>query len=929
MADPRMRRGLRAIALFGVALCASAILFVVLREQQDLLDDLSFSLGTREWKLTESRSLLVLSLVPLLLLGVFHSRADLPWQQRVLSFFLRAGFFAALAFSLGRPQEEEKVRRVCTVALVDVSTSVAKAGLERFRTKLSELAESKGEDDELRLLAFAERAREIPLETKTDGSIIVPDLEQLRAADPGGATDVEGALELAAAWTRSDCVSRYVLFSDGIETRGSALSAIAQARDAGVRLFTEPLSERPPADVAVVGLEIPEGVRTGEPFEVRVKLNSTQASQGQLRLYQGATLNGLGGAREVELTAGESSQVFESVVRVPGDVTYRVEYVPASEDVFSQNNGYEASIEVPGPPRVLIVDRKPEQASYLAQALVAQQLDVDVRAPQSMPQSTSELGQFQFVILSDLAYSDVSRGAEALLERYVRSGGGLLFAGGEAGFGPGGWDRSSLKKILPVTMDSKKEREVPGVAMALVIDRSGSMTGLPMQMAKEACTATLGVLQGTDLIEVIAFDSQPTRYVKMQPARYRARIESSVARIQPGGGTEIFNSLDMAYQDLAAVEARRKHIILLTDGNAGSDGLYELASAAFAEGITVTAVGLGSGVNRALLSMISETGGGRFHAAEDPSRLPRIFTRETELISKKTTLDDWFPVSVARSAEFLKGVGIGAAPYLRGYTSTQLSGPPSEAILLSDRGEPILARKPVGLGWTLAWTSDLKARWATDWLKWGRFGVLMAQMVREHQRTDDTEIRPMKVELIGDQAVASFEAFDELENFDNTLSSRLDVRRLGASPGDETSREVSFRRVAPGLYEARATLSEYGSYALKASHGRFTGAGEIRPAGVSHASLSRPYPEEFRDLEPRTASLGTWAELSGGEPKASPNVWRAGEDSVTARIGRQNDFIYMAILLFFLDLLVRRVRIFDRQFKASSAPKRMTQLSQI
>src|SRR5690606_3156161 len=225
-------------------------------------------------------------------------------------------------------------------------------------------------------------------------------------------------------------------------------------------------------------------------------------------------------------------------------------------------------------------------------------------------------------------------------------------------------------------------------AMALVIDRSGSMTGLPMQMAKEACTATLGVLQSTDLIEVIAFDSQPTRYVKMQPARYRARIESSVARIQPGGGTEIFNSLDMAYQDLAAVEARRKHIILLTDGNAGSDGLYELAAAAFAEGITVTAVGLGSGVNRSLLSMIAETCGGRFHAAEDPSRLPRIFTRETELISKKTTLDDWFPVSVARKAEFLKGVGIGAAPYLRGYTSTQLSGPPAEVILLSDRGEP-------------------------------------------------------------------------------------------------------------------------------------------------------------------------------------------------------------------------------------------------
>ena len=47
------------------------------------------------------------------------------------------------------------------------------------------------------------------------------------------------------------------------------------------------------------------------------------------------------------------------------------------------------------------------------------------------------------------------------------------------------------------------------------------MTGLPMEMAKAACKATLSTLQGDDLLEVIAFDSTPVRYVKMQPSRYR------------------------------------------------------------------------------------------------------------------------------------------------------------------------------------------------------------------------------------------------------------------------------------------------------------------------------------------------------------------------------------------------------------------------
>src|SRR5690606_13135518 len=116
---------------------------------------------------------------------------------------------------------------------------------------------------------------------------------------------------------------------------------------------------------------------------------------------------------------------------------------------------------------------------------------------------------------------------------------------------------------------------------------------------------------------------------------------------------------------------------------------------------------------------------------------------------------------------FLKGVGMGSAPLLRGYTSTQLAAPPSQLVLASDRGEPILARRPVGLGYTLAWTSDLKARWAIDWLKWPTFGRFIAQLVREHQKTDDTEIRPMEVKLEGDEVVATVDAYDEAENFDN------------------------------------------------------------------------------------------------------------------------------------------------------------------
>src|SRR5690606_34140155 len=129
----------------------------------------------------------------------------------------------------------------------------------------------------------------------------------------------------------------------------------------------------------------------------------------------------------------------------------------------------------------------------------------------------------------------------------------------------------------------------------------------------------------------------------------------------------------------------------------------------------------------------------------------------------------------------------------------------------------------------------------------------------------------------------------------------------------------SFRHIAPGYYQARAPLNDFGTYALKAVHHSVTDSGERQPAGVSFGSVTRPYPEEFSALIPRPEALAKIAHIGGG--KLSPSaaeVWDPGGDTVTTRVGRQNDFILVAVLLFLFDLLLRRVRIFDREFRAAA-----------
>jgi hypothetical protein len=97
-----------------------------------------------------------------------------------------------------------------------------------------------------------------------------------------------------------------------------------------------------------------------------------------------------------------------------------------------------------------------------------------------------------------------------------------------------------------------------------------------------------------------------------------------------------------------------------------------------AEGMTVSSVGLGAGIDDGLLRMISDLGGGRFYKVVDPQSLPRVFTKETEMVSRSAAVEEYFQPKVVAPADFLRGIDIGAAPYLHGYVATKMKPPPRE-----------------------------------------------------------------------------------------------------------------------------------------------------------------------------------------------------------------------------------------------------------
>ncbi len=879
---------------------------------------LAFDWGGAHYELLESRRLLLLALLPCLPWLASFSLADLPRAQRRLGVVVRSLLLASLVIALSRPARTRESSRISTIVLVDVSDSVSDEALEASRGRLLEILDASREDDDVQLVTFAEEARVVPLTLPLE---VPPVLD--RHPERGAGTNLSAALRLAYGLYPPGHIRRALLLSDGSETHGDLLGEASRAVELGVRLDALPIREGVPPEVAVVDLTLPNQIRVGEPFRIHARLYASRATRARIRLYQGETLNGLDGVRDVEVEAGESELTFESVVRMPGPVTYRVTLSPQGEDSFASNNHFEASAIVPGRPSVLYVEGTRGRGAHFARALTAADFAVDVRSPRAIPTSLRELERYDFFILSDVPADQVSASQIDTIERYVRDvGGGFMMVGGARSFGLGGWQGTRMERLLPVRLDSERRRDQPSLALALVIDRSGSMNGQKIELAKEAAKATAELLGADDYISVIGFDARPERIVRMQSARNRMRILRDIGRMSARGGTAIFPALDMAYQDLAVTRARIKHVILLTDGQSPERGISELVQVMRSEAITVSTVGLGSDVNRALLESLATLGGGRSYITQDAHNIPRIFMRETTTVARSSAVEEYFqPVAVER-ADFLRGIPLRSAPFLHGYVATRRRPSPAQVILASDLGEPLLARWRVGLGWSMAWTSDVKSRWASEWLRWPSFSRFWAQLIREHMRHRREQRLDMSAEINGDEVRVVVDAIDRDDHFLNGLESTLSIlgpmRAAGsplASRGQETRRqeEHALRQTAPGRYEARFALHRYGSFVLEAAH-----HAEGRLVAESGTHISNPYPAEYARLEPDLALLGEAASLTGGRvDPLGDSLFDPGEERIERHEELWSWLLLVALGIFLFDLLLRRVRLFDRNFAGS------------
>ena len=174
------------------------------------------------------------------------------------------------------------------------------------------------------------------------------------------------------------------------------------------------------------------------------------------------------------------------------------------------------------------------------------------------------------------------------------------------------------------------------VAIAVVIDRSGSMAGQKLQAACKAAQQLANQLTADDLLTVISFDHQVQMVVPLgAPSELTS---SSISQIRAGGQTALFDGWSLGMQTLLQakeINGYQKRILLLTDGQANvglrrCSEIAPLVGQAAENGISTSCIGLGDDYEERLLTAMAEAGSGNLVHLTSPQQLEAIFRAELE-----------------------------------------------------------------------------------------------------------------------------------------------------------------------------------------------------------------------------------------------------------------------------------------------------------
>lgn len=844
----------------------------------------------------------LLSLIPL----TYYWRkrpTSLTASRKQNALILRVAAVICVVLALAGTQIVNRSKNLSVVFLLDRSLSTGGNSQNWQRAYIAEALKSKGRDDKFGIALFgADTGLEYPV-----GAHAGSEIAQFSSVVDPQSSQLLSALRYAATTFPGDTARRLVVMTDGRSTEGDAAAEIQALSDAGIEVWLAPQPHQDVKDVLLAKFEAPSQVSLDEPFLLRVVVESQGVSECRLLITEnGAPKQNL----TLKLREGANLFLLPQRKDESGPVRYEARIV-SSQDSRLQNNKGEALTLIGGEQTVIVLRQEPGSGS-LVPLLRKAGLNAVAMVPYELPKAAGAWRNVSALIIEDVDSLSWDKRLQSVVSILVREGGmGFMMCGSDSTFGVGAYQQTPIEPLIPVNLSIRRPKDQPLSALIQLLDKSGSMSGEPIKMAREAAIAAGETLSEKDYLGVIGFDSAARWVVKFQAKGDGSALRRGIPTLRAGGGTDLYPALSKALTTLEDTQAPLKHVIVLSDGAVTPADFNSLIAKANTARITISAVALGAGADVRFLEDLTTRGRGRLFRSEDTrqgSTLAQIFIRDTVLATGSGIQDkptDVRPTLGGQSSPILTGLNFKSAPKLLAYNMSSTKGGTAQNLLHTPKGDPILAVGRAGLGNTAAWLSDLGGTWAALWDQVPgadpQVSLLETILIRTARSVQTSDSLPLSAR--GNQLRVSPTGTGILGTLDIELSTRKPLTgplRAVAVGRDGISKESTLHPQGPFNAAGSVRITEPGSglVMVQDSEGNLMG----------RTNFTIPLAPEFTKLGTDLQTLKRWSQVPHArfDPKPA-EIFEAPAVPVPVRTPLEQDLVRGAILLLLLEIAVRRL----------------------
>jgi Mg-chelatase subunit ChlD len=808
-----------------------------------------------------------------------------PWRgSDRLQNVLRSLLFIALAFALAQPRFVLDDTQVHRVLILDRSASVSDEAQQSVVNSIAGFTES----GQPHLVVVG-----TPLEESATGPF--RSVTNIEASPTQGTSPLSAAMARAASLIPRGSAGSVTIASDALATRRDddrAVTALRQ-REIPIHWVELPTTERPPTPVQVYWTD---PLRKGSTSRLHVRVIAGQpGSAGKVSLkHDGKTLATANCAGETEQTV-----VLEFE---PQDAGFIEADVIVSSDAVQSNESLAVVLPIHDAPELLYLgDLQTGGAEKLAN-MIGSSLNITTADPSDTAAINNSLSKSDLVMLDDLTAASLPRETEQQIVDAVQSDGlGLVMSGGRAAFGAGGWHDRPIEDLLPIEFVQKEEKRDPSTSLVIVIDTSGSMSGVRVQLAKEVARLAMQRLLPHDKVGIVEFYGAKRWAAPLQPASNAIELQRALNRMDAGGGTVILPALEEAFYGLQNVDTRYKHVIVLTDGGVESGDFESLMRRMASQGINVSTVLAGGGYHSEFLVNLANWGKGRFYNVPNRFNLPEILLKQPSTTKLPSYRPGMHTVRARGGSGWWGDVDISSVPNLAGYVESK-PRPGSEVLLETvTEKHPILSTWRYGLGRVTTFGSEPVGAGTQPWNDWPEYSKALARIL---QRSAADARDPFRYEVEQDGGEIIIHAIRQQPRAE---SASLPVARL-IDPDKQQQADalasLTFLRRSPDRFIARLPAPPIGETL------RIETSASTTPARRQPLVAVSPVVAENR-VDPRASvALARLVSLAGGQRFSPAAAWTDAPAPAPAgqRIFSAASWLFaLALLLFLAEIIWRRL----------------------